>query len=296
MKKLIISVLISALFIISNNSVYAWDDCPFGLEDDPYPGECSRYIDTNDDGICDHSQSEPTEESTETETTEEEAVTEDSSEEVEEHEELYSVEIEGTEMKLLTIEEIANLWEIDANELLKGIVNEFDLEESYETSDILNTLRDEYKFSPALVKDIAEEIKTGNSDVTEINTTEQTTIRESPYNFAIPFFTTLILYIISWFAAERKLFSKYTHPTHNMIWNTLLLVALIPSAIFGFYLTLRYPFPEIRIDREVFDFLYWHVEGSIVMGTISIMHLLQRLKMYFSQIKCVKENLEKCEK
>lgn len=30
--------------------------CPFGLENDPYPGRCFRYVDTNNDGICDRSQ------------------------------------------------------------------------------------------------------------------------------------------------------------------------------------------------------------------------------------------------
>ncbi len=31
--------------------------CPYGLTNDPYPGQCSRYIDLNGDGICDLSQS-----------------------------------------------------------------------------------------------------------------------------------------------------------------------------------------------------------------------------------------------
>jgi len=38
---------------------FAWDDCPYGLVNDPYPGECNKYIDTDDDGICDHSQPAP---------------------------------------------------------------------------------------------------------------------------------------------------------------------------------------------------------------------------------------------
>lgn len=32
--------------------------CPYGLENDPYPGNCGRYIDSNADFICDHSQPE----------------------------------------------------------------------------------------------------------------------------------------------------------------------------------------------------------------------------------------------
>jgi len=31
-------------------------DCPRGLENDPYPGDCGLYADTNEDSICDLSQ------------------------------------------------------------------------------------------------------------------------------------------------------------------------------------------------------------------------------------------------
>jgi hypothetical protein len=36
-----------------------WNDCPFGLVNDPYPGKCPRYVDTDGDGICDRSQPSP---------------------------------------------------------------------------------------------------------------------------------------------------------------------------------------------------------------------------------------------
>ena len=36
-----------------------WNTCPKGLVNDPYPGRCGRYVDTDDDGICDLSQSDP---------------------------------------------------------------------------------------------------------------------------------------------------------------------------------------------------------------------------------------------
>lgn len=31
-------------------------ECPFGRHDDPYPGSCGRYIDKNNDDVCDLSQ------------------------------------------------------------------------------------------------------------------------------------------------------------------------------------------------------------------------------------------------
>lgn len=56
MKKLLTVLLIVILVPIA---VYAWNDCPYGLVDDPFPGQCPRYVDTNQDGICDLSQSSP---------------------------------------------------------------------------------------------------------------------------------------------------------------------------------------------------------------------------------------------
>jgi hypothetical protein len=65
-------LILSTLIILISLSpcITAWDDCPFGYEDEPYPGTCWRYIDENNDGICDHSQSESTGE-TQDESTEE---------------------------------------------------------------------------------------------------------------------------------------------------------------------------------------------------------------------------------
>ncbi len=51
--------VIMLLFLFSANTVYAWENCPFGEINEPYPGTCGRYIDTDNDGICDLSQSAP---------------------------------------------------------------------------------------------------------------------------------------------------------------------------------------------------------------------------------------------
>lgn len=59
-----ILVIFSSIVLLSmlSTNVVAWDDCPFGYEDESYPGTCWRYVDTNGDGICDHSQEDPVEE------------------------------------------------------------------------------------------------------------------------------------------------------------------------------------------------------------------------------------------
>ena len=58
-KYITLSTIIFILIAFSSISIYAWDNCPYGLEDDPYPGECKRYIDTDGGGICDRSQPAP---------------------------------------------------------------------------------------------------------------------------------------------------------------------------------------------------------------------------------------------
>ena len=50
------------LFIFSNlNFVYSLDDCPFGETDSNcvYLGDCRKYIDTNNNMVCDRSEPIP---------------------------------------------------------------------------------------------------------------------------------------------------------------------------------------------------------------------------------------------
>ena len=56
--RLVVVIMLLGLFLVPGTAL-AWDDCPKGLVDDPYPGECARYVDTDNDGICDHSQPAP---------------------------------------------------------------------------------------------------------------------------------------------------------------------------------------------------------------------------------------------
>ena len=77
-----------------------------------------------------------------------------------EHEHDHSVEIEGSEMKALSVQEVAALWEIVSEVLLSKIIAEFDLQKEYDINTTLEEIRQaEYKFSPAIIKDLAEEAK-----------------------------------------------------------------------------------------------------------------------------------------
>lgn len=63
MKKIIFALLLS---ILIPATTLAWDDCPHGEIDCPAPGDCNRYVDTDNDGICDHSQPAPEDRNIET--------------------------------------------------------------------------------------------------------------------------------------------------------------------------------------------------------------------------------------
>ena len=62
----------------------------------------------------------------------------------------------------MTIAKIANLWGVDANQLLEEIRNEFKLTQEYNINHTIDDLRGEYRFSPYQIMEIAERINTAS--------------------------------------------------------------------------------------------------------------------------------------
>ncbi|XRP96225.1 hypothetical protein ACO3UB_04590 [Methanocaldococcus sp. 16A] len=111
MKKLFTIFLLFTLFTFLSLS-FAWDDCPFGRVNCTYPGECGRYIDTNNNGICNHSEPAPT--SLENPNIENNNINNTNVELTEELIDEY-VNISGKELKLYTIKEICDKYGINPN-------------------------------------------------------------------------------------------------------------------------------------------------------------------------------------
>lgn len=278
-------MLLISYFFPSN--ALAWDDCPLGLENDEYPGECPRYIDTDNDGICDHSQPAPEDRDPDDAASSQTDTDQDQSSSTEDS----YIEISGHDLKSMRIREIAELWEIDPQTLMTEIVKEFNLTEQYSIEDTLDNLREEYKFSPTQAKEIADRIK-GNTNENIIDTvkTDSTKQSKNPYNFPIPFLSTIFFYLFTLLLTKTDYAKKYkflSKQTFNFFWNTILLITTIPSLIFGIYLIARYSYPDLR--KLQFDFLYWHVEGSIVFGTVGLLHLITRLKQYIAPMKTLQK-------
>jgi len=69
------------------------------------------------------------------------------------------VQVSGAELRTMKINDIANLWGIDAATLLNEIVNTLNLKDTYTFENTVNDLRGEIRFSPFQIKDIADKLK-----------------------------------------------------------------------------------------------------------------------------------------
>ena len=98
----------------------------------------------------------------------------------------------------------------------------------------------------------------------------------NPYNLLIPLIGTIVLYLVSVNTLARK--------THNFIWNTVMLLGLIPSFLFGILMILMKSYPGLSV-LSGFGILYFHVELSIVFGTACVLHFLLRRAIYVAEGK-----------
>ncbi len=280
MKKLLSLLLLLFMFAMPLTSL-AWADCSRGIEDCPEPGICGEYIDTDNDGICDKSQPAP----------EDRAIVSNTEETV--HYDLLT----GSEIKTKTVSEVAKIYEISALEYADELSVFLDVEIKTDAS--IQSLHDSYDLEPSVAKDIAGTIKSGTEYVAE-EKTETATVNEkiipekkAPYNLMIPLLGSIILYVLFFKISGSALGKKYrllSRRTFNFFWNTVLLLSLIPAFGFGIFMMLRYQFPSLYDIN--FGFMYWHVELSVVMGIVSIMHFIQRWRQYIAAVKPSKQKTE----
>ena len=224
-KYITLLTIIFVLAAFSSISIYAWDNCPFGLEDDHYPGECKRYIDTDGDGICDLSQPAPEDRN-------------------------------------------ANI--------------------SLNEENVKENIIDDNKYSEESDEKITEGFFVAEAASIE------TTVSDSPsperkslpdYNFLEIFLVALLIYFGGKFLA-RKLDINLCK--EKKFWNVFLLISFIGSAGTGMILVFIRDYDWFRSIN--FNFLFWHVEFSIVMTLLGIFHALWHLKYYLSIFKKKKKD------
>jgi len=103
-----------------------------------------------------------------------------------------------------------------------------------------------------------------------------TSVSGSPYNILIPLIGTVVVYVLSLMVLKRQ--------THNFIWNSIMLLGLIPSFFFGIGMILAKQVSWLSMFSAS-NILYSHVELSIIFGVSCLLHLILRLRIYFAQAK-----------
>lgn len=133
-------------------------------------------------------------------------------------------------------------------------------------------------------------IETKNIDSTSDSNINSSSKISSRYNIVVPIIGMSILFIITRTLKNKKKSSGDTilsGSTYKFIWNTILIISLIPSGVFGIFMVLRTKFPELYSIK--FDVLFWHVEGGILLFIGILLHLLDRLTTYFAQFKSIRK-------
>lgn len=92
--------------------------------------------------------------------------------------------------------------------------------------------------------------------------------------------TTLLLYFVSWLLARLKVMKT---ATHRKIWNVILLIAFLVSGVLGLMLV-------VQINYDIWGswfstFMWMHVDFGIVMGIVSIFHILWHTKYFGTLVK-----------
>jgi len=272
------------LTIILLSTVFAqYDDCPFGEVNEPYPGTCGRYTDTDTNDLCDHSEPVPTTNTKDTtQAVQPIAITAQQMDQVDTHD-----IITGKELKTKTVQEVATLYQIDSH------VYAHALREKYPNADIhhdtqFQLLHDNYGLEPSIAKEVAlslspfaNEEQTAEPIVQNNNVNETKT--ESKFKERYPFLLLAIIivgiYIASYISAKKKIISMLNH---KKFWNYLLLISFLVTGISGIYLVLKINYGWII--NFPFNVLYWHVEFGIVMSFITVFHILWHMYYFVGKI------------
>jgi len=96
------------------------------------------------------------------------------------------------------------------------------------------------------------------------------------YRVFLPVLVTIVLYFLT-----KKFLSK---ARQDFLWNSVLLIGLIPVVGFGFVLALADQVPFLA-KINFTQMLYLHAQLSIIISTAMILHFIQRSKIYLSQGK-----------
>lgn len=239
MKKLLFS-LITLLFISNAFSV----ECPFGLVNDPYPGECARYIDLNQDGYCDLSQ--------------------DLSINNETHD--YSIEISGSELKTYTLQMVADLYNISVNDL----ISEINIPNA-KASDTVLSLNIQ---PPSLIKNYAENVLNSNIYNSAINENNM------DFNFLAYAEVFIPLLVLALSIVAPLILHKFIKikPNANLIIDLCMIFFSSVIFITSIFKWLLIPYNRIfLLGLTHKDWMFLHDYSGMILSGLVLSHVLLHL-------------------
>ena len=104
--------------------------------------------------------------------------------------------------------------------------------------------------------------------------------RRSTYNLLIIVIIKTSLYMATWILSKKKIIKQQLH---RKVWNLVLLISSVASAMLGFLLILNLDH-SITLPA-VSGVLFWHVETGIVMGLVALFHILWHWRYFAKLIK-----------
>ncbi|MCU0678899.1 MAG: DUF4405 domain-containing protein [Planctomycetes bacterium] len=272
--------------IILPGLAYAWEDCPFNEVNEPYPGTCGRYLDTDGNGICDHSEPAPNEQITINtvlpaltagEETAEPTAAADS-----------HGPVNGQGLKALTVAEAARAYGISAIDLAGALMDR--IGEKVRLIDTFQYLHDQYGLSPSLAKETAASLQTGLTktiDAAAAKTPLPAAAKQNRYNF-LPVAGGLVAsYLISLVFVKKRIISRLWQ---RRFWNIALLISFFGVGLSGLFLVIKVNYGWTL--PTPFNLLYWHVEIGITMAVITIFHII----WHWPYFKCfwLKKKTDQC--
>jgi hypothetical protein len=131
----------------------------------------------------------------------------------------------------------------------------------------------------------ASSVSAVNTVAVETDVTAETgnaagTGKSSSY-YLIPIMAGLIAaYCLTWILSAKKVFKTLTH---RKIWNVILLVSCLVSALLGIFLTFNLDF-DTNITLP-FNMLFWHVEAGIALGIVALFHVVWHWRYFTKMLK-----------
>jgi hypothetical protein len=128
---------------------------------------------------------------------------------------------------------------------------------------------------------------TGSGDTVENTGTSSS---KSTYYFIPICLALVVFYVLTWILSARGIITRMLH---RRIWNVILLVSTVVSALLGLFLILRIDF-AINMSLP-FNMLFWHVEAGIALGVIALFHIFWHWR-YFAKLLKTGADQEKAER